>query len=542
MGGVDWIADHSGATVPRLVLLAVTRVPGVEWPDIVVVLAYIAIVLWMGWRCSRGQEDDTEYFVAARRHLPPFLVGISTFATMLSTISYLAKPGEMINKGPYLLVGQILSVPFAYVIVGYWVVPRLMRQRVTSAYELLEERLGLAIRLTGSFLFIVLRLAWMGLLVHLASVALVVILALDPVWTPIISAVSGFVAVVYSSLGGLRAVVLTDLFQFSLLLFGALLTIAIVTMKFGGFSWFPTEWSPHWDRQLWFSTDPTVRVTVFGSTLALVVWRVATASSDQVAIQRYMATRDASAARRSYLVTEGATLVVATVLALLGLALLGFFSRPGNLGPGMTLARDADRLFPFFISAYIPAGLCGLLVSAMLAAAMSSVDSGVNSITAVVVRDWMQRLGWRASSPAAGVSVSRWMSFGIGLIVVAASLLMKHVPGNFQEMTMKVSTMLTAPIFALFVMALWVPFSTPLGAFLGCAYGVATAVAISFWQPLTGRTPISFQWIGPAALAVDLLVGIAVSRWGPARGRPSTAIVGAAGLALLGALGFALVD
>jgi len=511
---------------------------GLMWPDWVVIIGYVAICLGMGWYYSRQKADRGDYFIAATKHIHPALIGISLFATLLSTISYLGKPGEMINKGPVFLLGGIISVPFAYWIVGYWLIPHLMKNRVTSAYELLEQRLGIAVRLIGATMFIGLRLVWMGLLIYLSSVALTVIIGLDPNWIPAVSAVAGLIAVIYTSMGGLRTVVVTDVFQFSLLLVGALLTIAIVTVDMGGFSWWSTEWSPYWDTQPWFSLDPTVRVSVFGATVSTLVWRVATAGSDQTAVQRYMATKDASSARQSYLINSIATIVVSVVLALLGMALLGFFSRfPDALGPGMTLKVDADQLFPYFIANYLPVGLSGLVVAAALAAAMSSVDSGVNSITAVVMSDFLQRFGWHPKTEAGGVRYSKLMALGIGIVVVLASLIVQYVPGNFTEMTTKTSNLIVSPIFALFVLALWVPFATPLGAWLGCAYGVAAAVLIGFWDVLTGNVPISFQWVGLGSLVVNMAVALPISKWGPRRdNHRGTAIVGILGLLVLVAM------
>jgi SSS family solute:Na+ symporter len=535
MAGMLLLAATGAAAEPGMAM-APREATGLLWPDWLIIIAYVGVCLGMGWHYSRHQTDSEDYFIAARRHIHPTLIGISLFATLLSTISYLAKPGEMINKGPMLLLGGVLSVPIAYVVVGYWLIPHLMKQRVTSAYELLEQRLGIAVRLMGAVMFIGLRLAWMGLLIYLSSVALQVIIGVEPRWIPAISAIAGLIAVIYTSLGGLRTVVLTDLFQFALLLLGALLTIAIISVDMGGFSWWSTEWSPLWDRQPWFSLDPTVRVSVFGATVSTLVWWIATAGSDQTAVQRYMATRDARAARRSYLVNLIATIVVSVVLALLGMALLGFFSRyPGALGSGMTLKTHADRIFPYFIANYLPVGLSGLVVAAALAAAMSSVDSGVNSITAVVMSDFLRRFGWHPKTEAGGVRYSKFMALGIGIIVVAASLIMQYVPGNFTEVTTKVANLIVSPIFALFVLALWVPFATPLGAWLGCAYGVAAAVLIGFWDVLTGHTPISFQWLGLGSLVANMLVAIPISRWGPRRdNRRGTMLVLVSGLLLLG--------
>ena len=490
---------------------------GLQWIDWLVVIAYLGGVLWLGSYFSKRQSTTAEYFIAARTHIHPVLVGISLYAALLSTISYLGKPGEMINKGPMLLIGHIFSVPFAYVIVGYWIIPKIMQHRVTSAYELLELRLGLTGRMLGAILFLSLRLVWMGLLIYLAATALAVIVNLDLKWVPLLAVVVGFIPLVYSSVGGLKAVVMADLAQFSLLLLGAILTIVIITIHCGGFSWWPAVWSPYWDEQPFFSLDPHVRISVTGALINMLVWRICTAGGDQMAIQRYMATRDLAAARRSYLVTSIATIVVTVVLAVLGLALLGFFDRFAHLlGPGMTLEKNADHMFPYFIANFLPVGISGLVVAAILAAA-SGVDSGVTAVTAVVMKDFFERFGWQPATEARRLTVTKYVSFAIGGAVVAASMVMHKVPGNFMEVTSKTANLEVTPIFGLFFLALFIPSATPLAAIVSTAYGFAAAVLVAFWDVFTGNEAISFQYIGVIGVAVNLGVGYLVSRLGPKR-------------------------
>lgn len=510
------------------------RQTGLHWLDWLLMLTYLAILLGMGCRYFRQQSDEADYFTAARKHIHPVLVGVSMFATLFSTVSYLGQPGEIINKGPFLVLGSVISIPFAYVIVGYWVIPPLMRERRTSAYELLEHRLGTEVRLLGAALFVMLRLVWMGTLIHLASVALAVVMGVDLKWTPAISTAFTIVAVTYTTMGGLRTVVIADVVQFCLLFLGAVLVIGFVSYKLHGFSWFKLEWSSDWDRQPFFSFDPTHRVTLFGGIVSALVWRVATAGGDQTAVQRYMATRDVVAARRSYLVTEGATLVVYLLLAVLGLALLGFFSKPGTLPPGMSIKQHGDHLFPYFIANYLPVGVSGLLVSGVLAAAMSSVDSGVNAITAVVKRDFLRSDKWQHRNREADLYLSRLMTVGIGVSVVGLSLLVRHVPGNFIEMTTKAVSLMVSPIFTLFVLALRVPFATPLGAFLGAASGLAVGILMAFWDVMTGNPGISFQWIHPGCFVSSLTVGLLISRWGPRpENRRANTVAAVGGIVLL---------
>ncbi len=490
---------------------------GLGWVDWTIVVVYMAAVLGLGAWVSRRQSSTSEYFTAATTHIHPFLVGISLYASLLSTISYLGKPGEMVSSGPVILIAQIVSVPLAYLVVSWWILPAIMRQRVTSAYELLEARLGTTGRLLGAILFVKMRLFWMGLLVYVSSTAIAVIVGLDPKWVPLVSVMVGIVPLIYTSMGGLRAVVLANVAQFCLLFMGAVAAIVLITIRCGGFSWWPTTWAPNWDSQPVVSLDPGVRVTVVGAIVSTVIWRVCTAGGDQMAIQHYMATKDLAATRRSYFVTSAATVGVTVLLAVLGLALLGFFTQfPELLGPGMDLDRNADNIFPYFVANLLPVGIAGLVVAAIIAAS-SGMDTGVNAVTAVVMRDGFERFGWNPKSEAQKVKTTKYVSFGIGITVVAASLLVKHVPGNFLEMTNKLSSLEATTIFGLFFLALFVPCATPLGALMGAIYGLAVSSLIAFWDVLTGRPPISFLYIGIVGIVFNLGVGYLVSRFGPRR-------------------------
>ena len=274
-------------------------VEGLHAVDWVIIAAYALSTIGLGVYFSRRQRSTEEYFVGSG-NMNPLLIGVSTFATLLSTISYLSMPGEAAGKGPMLLAG-LLALPFVFVIVGYWLLPVYMENRVTSAYELLEKRLGLSIRLLGACMFLALRLVWMTLLMYLAAKAMTVMMGIDSRWIPWVVLATGMVSVIYTSLGGLRAVVITDFMQTVLLLGGAILVIITVSLTTGGFDWFPKGWDPGWDQQPIFSFDPKTRVTLVGTVLLGICWYVTTAGGDQTAVQRYMATSDARAARRALL-------------------------------------------------------------------------------------------------------------------------------------------------------------------------------------------------------------------------------------------------
>ncbi|MGZ0164335.1 MAG: sodium:solute symporter family transporter, partial [Planctomycetales bacterium] len=290
--------------------------------DWIIIAVYGCGTIGLGWHYSRKQESTQEYFVGSGS-MNPILVGVSLFATLLSTISYLSMPGETLGKGPVFMM-SLLMLPLVFAIVGFYILPLYMKQKVTSAYELLEEKLGLSIRMLGAGMFIVLRLVWMALLIYLTAKALTIMLGVGEDKIPVIAMVTGFVAVIYTSLGGLKAVIITDFIQTVLLFGGALLVVGVISWDLGGFSWFPTEWNPAWDTQPFFSTDPSTRITVVGTLVSVLIWYVCTSAGDQTSVQRFMATKDANAARWALGTQLCVSVVVSITLSCVGFALLGY--------------------------------------------------------------------------------------------------------------------------------------------------------------------------------------------------------------------------
>jgi SSS family solute:Na+ symporter len=285
-----------------------------------------------------------------------------------------------------------------------------------------------------------------------------------------------------------------------------------------------------------------LRISGLGALLSSTIWYIATLGGDQTTVQRFMATSDARAARKA-LATQlivGAT--VSLTLCAVGFALLAYFEKHfDQLPDSIKLKEDADKLFPHYIAYHLPVGVSGLVVSAMFAAAMSSIDSGVNSVTAVVLKDFIGRFRKTKITERGQLKLARFLAFTIGGIVVLSSTLMRFIQGNITEMTGKTVNLLTVPIFGLFFFALFVKNPRPWAVWAGVISGTVTAVVIAFSGPLTYllfdqfgikpevfgtelieitdkvtgeirsscNDPISFQWISPMALAVNIAVGYA---------------------------------
>jgi len=353
--------------------------------------------------------------------------------------------------------------------------------------------------------------------------------------TPYVALAIGLVTVVYTSLGGLKAVVWAGVVQSFILLGGAILSIVLISVSMGGIAaWWPTQWSASWDEQPIFSLDPTCRATVIGSIVFMLVWWICTAGSDQMAIQRYLATRDVKSARRAFRTTCIADMSVTLCLGLLGFALLGFFqSHPQVLEEGgMTIARDADKLLPYYIIRFLPSGAKGVVVAGLLAAAMSSLSSGMNSSCSVISVDFIDRFRTRGESEASHVRRARVISVISGLLAVVLSLMMGKVSGNINELTVRINHVFVAPLFGLFFMALFVPFATSFGTAVGALVGCAVAITIAYWDTITGGPVLSFQWISLFSLVTNLAVAIPLSWLTAQRNQRSGSAAGGPGVTM----------
>jgi SSS family solute:Na+ symporter len=479
--------------------------------DWAMLVLYAFGVLGAGWFYNRRNKTADDYLVGGR-NMKPWAVGFSFFVAVFSTLTYLARPGEMIRYGPLTLAGMI-SVPLIYWIVGWFIIPVFMRLRVTSANELLERRLGLAVRQTGVSFYLCMRLLWMALILF-ATVTKVVVPMTgarpeDGWWICILVAV---ITIIYTSMGGLKAIVAIDAAQSFLLFAGVLLTLGMVSWYLGDFTaWWPREWSAGWAKpHLFHDESQRPIVALFCSML---FWYVCTAGSDQMAIQRYAATKDIKAARAMFAYSLVAGVAIQVLLCGLGLALYAYaIANPSFVPTGKTPLQAADELFPRFIITVLPAGISGLIIAGLLAEAMNSLSSGISATGTVIVTDLINRFRKTASTPEGDVKLAKWISVLLGVIVVMLSSVMATVSGNLFEVSQKVVNLFVAPLFGLFFMAIFVRFATSFGTLAGAVAGVATAATINYWQDVTGDPPpLSFLWAMPFSLTVQILVGVIAS-------------------------------
>lgn len=472
---------------------------GMAFVDWLILVAYALLMLGVGFFYSKKNKNAEDYHLGGRT-MNPVLVGLSLFATILSTLSYLSYPGEMVKYGPVIFT-SLICFPVVYFVVGWLLIPKFMTLKVTSAYEILEIKIGPGVRVMGSFFFLSLRLLWMATIIYATvNMAIISIFGIPKSYVPLICLIMAVITVIYTSMGGLKAVVITDALQTVILILGALLTLFIIAVHLDSFrAIFPGTMPSHWEPVTW-GLDAGKRMTVGNAILMVFVWYVCTAGSDQMAIQRYLATKDVRSARKTFGISMTTNFLVQALLAVVGLALLAYFTKkPYELPAGETVLSYADSLFPRFIVIALPAGVTGLVTAGLISAAMSSLSSGLNSSSSVISEDLIKRF-FPSKKKVDYLEQARTISVIIGGVVTLLCLLVGYVQGNLLEVVIKVVNLFVAPLFVLFFMALFVPFSTQTATMTGGILSVAAAIAIAFFEVFG----LKVLWIMPVAFIVGV--------------------------------------
>ena len=502
------------------------------WQDNAVIITYLGGMLLLGFWLSRRQRSGNDYFLAGRT-MHWFIVGISVIASILSSLTYLSEPGEIWMSGITHLTGKIIAIPFEMAFVWLVCIPFLMRFRITSAYEYLGLRFGRAARRFGVVLFLLLVTFWMGFVVLASAKVLSQISGWSLLW--VIASV-GVVATIYTMLGGLRAVIWTDVIQVALLIGGGLYTVGYVVSSTG--TWLP-DWiaasseylqQANYEPLPLFSFDPTVRATVITVAMHMCVWHICTHLSNQMTVQRYFSTSNARSARRSFVTASLFGVGINLMLAVVGLALVYYY-----FGQGIAVENDVvsqkrhDLIFPTFAVTHLPPGVGGAILAALLAAAMSSIDSGINSIATVITEEVKQDPdGGKGDSEP--VRLARLITLGAGLFITCAAWLLNFMPEKWGIVAALPRTFnaITGPLGGLFLVGMFIRHAGQWAAIMGGICGLLVSAGIGYSEQigyLFGQDwpTLSFTWVMPCSLFTTVGVAWFAGLFG---GRPGHSLKG----------------
>ncbi len=472
---------------------------GLQAADFVVVIVYILIVTGIGLYFSRQQHDSEDYFVGGRT-IPWFAAGISLIVSLLSTLTYLGATGEVIKNGLAYNLAYWVMLPAFAVIIFAWL-PFFMRLRLTSVYEYLELRFGLVARWMGVALFVfILRLGWIAVIVftlsqavaHITYASATSFLDLDvsmDQWIVILTIAVVLIATLYTMLGGIKAVIYIDVLQYFVLLAGAIAVVVVVinNSESGPGQWWHTMTTIKRTPLVVSSWDLSTRTTLMAVSSYILFWYVCTYASDQVAMQRYFSTPSLKSAISSSVVNFIGQIFLMTILALCGMALLHYYTvSPQEIIPGVKDPQlAADQVFPHFIQYGLPAGLSGLVLAALFAVALSSIDSGVSSICTVLTVDVFRRLRPGLSAKTE-LLLARILTVALGVIVAGLSILAMGLPKdwNIIDTCLRTFDCALGPLAGMFIVGMLLPHVSQKVIVITTLCGLVLAFTIAWWVEL----------------------------------------------------------
>ena len=552
---------------------------GLSTADLVVIVLYLAAMMGMGLAIARKQKSTDDFFLGGRS-LPAWAVGISIFASLLSTITYLGMPGEMFRTGVAFLTRQ-LPIPLVLVVVwGLWI-PFFMRLDLTSAYEYLDRRFNYTVRALAAVFCLLLLFGWISVVVLTAAGALVDIAHLDIGWflgtndpstgyrdadMHLVIAAVGMFSILYTTLGGIRAVVWTDVIQFLVLMVGALFTMGYIAYDTGSGlgDWVSHSMTTKHEEVEWFSLDVGNRSTVFTISIGMFFWFVCTHGANQVALQRYFTVKTVREARISYLVSALASFGIGIILAGVGVS-LAYYIQDHPLDASIarnqstaslkqlddtleaarkndgqqaaetiaadqsaqrrelrkTLNKAQDSIFPQFIRHYMPPILRGLVVAALFAAAMSTIDSGANSTSTILTVDFFRPLSKTPATEAGELARARYLTAAMGFVVVLYTLGLYHLSKgtNIIDLCQRGFNCFLGPLGATFMLGMFSRRVASTHMALAFVLGEVVGVSASYSMEFFGA-PFSTHLIVPAAWAATMITALGLSLVIPQRPSP----------------------
>lgn len=419
--GIAWVA--AGGAAPVQIETAEIEpgrhlLKGLDWGVIVIYLA--AMMAIGGWFYLREKRQSTADFFVGGRSIPFWAAGISLYATNTSSISYIAIPAKAFETNWTYMTNNLVAV-CGLMFVAAWVVPLLRRLDLMSVFQYLELRFHPAIRTLASALCVLVQIgSRLSVVLYLPALAIATITGLDVVWSVLL--MGGF-TIAYTALGGMKAVIWTDVAQLVVMAGGAFFAIGFIVWHLdGGWATFAAEAAAADKTKLFdFSFDLT-KATVWGFIFLVLFDVVLTFPKDQVLMQRVLSTSSDREAGRSIWAFAAIMIPGGFVFYGIGTALYAYYrAHPERMDPTLSI----DATFPLFIAAELPAGLTGLIIAGIFAAAMSTLSSIINSVATLISVDFYEKLV-REPDPQTSVRVAEWMSVAVGLVGIGAALVLSR--------------------------------------------------------------------------------------------------------------------
>lgn len=438
------------------------------WINYTTLAGYLLGMVGIGWVCTRRNKNTDDYFKAGGR-IPWWAAGMAIYATMLSSLTFMAIPAKAYATDWTFIWANLPILLIAPVLISVYL-PFFRRLNITSAYEYLEKRFSLPVRIYGSAAFILFQVGRQAIVLLLPSIALATVSDLD-VSTCII--LMGVLCVIYTVMGGMEAVIWTDVAQTFLLLGAAL--ISFIMIAFGSEGGLAGFWSTAVENNKFhlfnFTWSPTTAANAFWVILIGNIFaNLVPYTSDQAVVQRYMTTDSEKKAARS--IWFNALLAIPSTLLffIIGTALFVFYkAHPDKLDP----SQATDSIFPAYIVQNLPVGIAGLVIAGVFAAAQSTVAGSLNSVVTAIMTDFYGRFGGKAKD-AAALRMARVLTALLGAFATICALVLARL--NLASLWDAYSSLVglaASGLAGLFALGIFTKRASGIGALCGAVASIA---------------------------------------------------------------------
>ncbi|XP_058129313.1 sodium-coupled monocarboxylate transporter 1-like [Anopheles ziemanni] len=442
---------------------------------VLMLLSCVMIGIYFGFMKKKAKKGEAEAdYLVGNRQMKIIPVSLSLIASFISGITLLGTPTEIYLYGvQYMyIVGGVITMGF---IMMYFYLPVFHNLKLTSTYQYLQTRFDKRMRLFGSILFTLATMAWLPIVIYVPALAFNQVTGINVhLITPIVCVICIF----YTCVGGLKAVVWTDVIQ-TVLMFGAMLLIIVKgTYDVGGLS-VVMERATASGRiegpDLRF--DITTRHNIYSCVIGGVVYWLKSNAVSQNMIQRYLSLPSLAAAKKALWTFIFGTLVLLFLCCYSGLLI---YAKYYDCDPLTTkLAKAKDQLLPLLVMDTLGdfPGLPGLFVAGVFSAALSSLSTGLNSMSAVVLEDFFKPFSNRPLTEKQTSIIMRAVVAVFGAICVVLVLVVEKL-GSVLQLSMSLGSVSNGPLLGIFTLGVLIPWANGTGAIVGGAVGLAVMIWI----------------------------------------------------------------
>ncbi len=471
--------------------------------DLLIIFGYLIGIVLFGTWFGRKQKSTADYFLGGRS-VPWWAVAFSIVATETSTITFISIPGIAFARGGNF---GFLQLVFGYllgrIVISILFIPSYFRGELMTVYQLLDQRFGGKIKMVAASLFVVMRNIADGIRLLLTAIVLTAVCAsfqvpANPATITIVSIVLiGLAMIIFTYFGGMEAVIWVEVVQLGIYIAGAVAAaIVLITSIDGGLSTVNSLANQFGKYSLFdFTLDHTRTFTFWSGLIGGCFLTMSTHGTDQYLVQRYLCT-DRPRKAMVALLTSG-VIVLAQFIGFLfiGVLLFAFYYTTGNP------TEAGDRVFPDFITKYMPTGLSGLVVAAIFAAAMSS---SLNSIAATAVNDLYKPFRPDRDDKHY-LKVSHMLTLFWGAVQIGVALAVRNQPGSALSMALSIASLINGPILGVFLVGTFLRRVSQPPALIGMLVSIGSMLYVFF------ATKIAWTWYVFLGSLITFMVAWAAS-------------------------------